>query len=123
VVAGRLPLHAIAPQIRGEAAPLLVTRNFESVARIAMGPTGTPLGAPSILRRLLFRRRHGALFLLRCPEASAGEPHQHDVLMPRLQLLERRHELVACVRTKRGRLAFEDDRPVCVSRRHDQSAF
>jgi len=118
----RLAVHAIAPHVGRESAPLLVAWNLESIPRIPMRTAGPPLCPAPNLLCLPFRCRVLTLVFLRRPEAPARKPHQHSIGMPRLKLLERRHELVAGVRAKGGGFSFDDDRPVRVSRRHDQSA-
>jgi hypothetical protein len=98
-----------------EAAALLVARNLEPIARIAVFPARPPVAiAPLFLRPACLRH----LFFGRIPQPSAREPLHHDVWMLRLQLLERRLQFFLRVRAESGRLSLEDDRPVSVAWRH-----
>jgi hypothetical protein len=105
----------VAPQLRGKAAALLVARDLELFARVAVFPSRPPLRR-SLLAPLQFERH--ALFFRRVPQLAAREPLHHRVGMLRLQLLERRQQLVLRVGTEGGRLAVENDRPVGVARWH-----
>lgn len=62
--------------------------------------------------------RVGALLLLIFPEATASEPFQDGIGMPRLELTQGRYQLVAGVSAERRWLPFQNDRPVMVPRRH-----
>ena len=55
------------------------------------------------------------------PQPAAREPHHHRVRMLRLDLLERRQQLLLRRGAERGRLVAEDDRPVGVAWRHQAS--
>jgi len=59
-----------------------------------------------------------ASLLGRFPQPPAREPFHDDIGVLGLQLLEDRLKIVALVRAKRGRFAFEDDRPVRKAGRH-----
>ena len=64
-------VRAIAPQLRGEAPPLLVARDLEAIARILVLPAGPPV-APRrsrAARCLPSGNRVVAFLLLRCPTA------------------------------------------------------
>jgi len=63
-------------------------------------------------------RRRGALFFLRLPETASREPLQLDISVARLQLLESRKELLTRMCAEGRRLAFENNRPVDVTRWH-----
>jgi hypothetical protein len=111
------PLDAIAAETIREATSLLVSGDLESLARIPVRAAGAPGGAAAFtLSRAATRLL--LLMLRRLPETAARKPHQHGIGMTRLKLPERWRQLVARMCSKRGRLPFEDDRPVRVTRRH-----
>src|SRR5205823_5658974 len=78
-------------------------------------PRSRPRGGGP-LETLAHQRR--LCFFVRVPQLATGEVAQLRVWMARLNLLERRRQLVARRRTEGSRLAAEDDRPVGKTRRH-----
>src|SRR5262249_20985636 len=94
---------------------------------------GSPLPASSARAPAAGRTRSLALLeavsnerrlrlLFRVPQLAAREVAELRVGMPRLNLLERRHQLVARGRAEGRWLAAEDDRPVGKARRHYRSS-
>jgi hypothetical protein len=102
-------LALVAPHAFGKTPPLLVTRDLESRARIAMLAAGPPLLVPPLSSAATLG---SARVLGRGPEPSPREPHHHRIGMLALQLLEGRDEVVAVLRAESRGLAFNDDRPV-----------
>jgi len=121
------PRRVIASKLLGEATPLLVARNVESLARILVFPARTPVARSAVARRRRLRAPSGdqrcALLLLRCPESSSGEPLQHGIGVACLQLTQRRDQLLLRVRAEGGGFSFEDDCPVVVPRRHGTNDY
>jgi hypothetical protein len=110
-------LVAIAEQLLAKPASAFVARNVEALARIAVRTAWTPI-ASAVLPLGVACRARELLLLLRLPETAAREPSQHGVGMARLQLLQRRQQLFLRVRAERGRLPFQNDRPVGMSWGH-----
>jgi hypothetical protein len=117
-VVGRPSLGAIAPQFGAEPSAFLVARHLEALARIAVRATGAPPGGAALGAVSLARRNRVTLLFGRFPQTTAREPQHDGVGMPRLELTQRRHQLIARVRAEGGRLAFENDGPVRVARWH-----
>jgi hypothetical protein len=99
----------IAPHPFGEAPPLLVARDVEPCARIAMRSARPPILTPPFCSTGVLGR---ARFFRRGPQASAREPHHHRIGMLALELLERRDEVVAILRAESRGLPLDDDCPV-----------
>jgi hypothetical protein len=107
-------LVPITPELRRKPSAFLVARNVEARAGIAVLAARTPLRRSAVASRPIARSH----FFRRRPQPATPEPHQGDVGMFRLQLLERGQQLLAVLRAERGRLAFQDDGPVDESRGH-----
>jgi hypothetical protein len=101
-------------QLLGEASALFVPRHREALARILVLPARAPFRTAPLDGPM----ERGARLIGRVPEPPTGEPLQHRIGMPRLQLPQRRQELLLIVRAERGRLSLDNDRPVDVARRH-----
>ena len=81
-----------------------------------MQSAGPPLTTASFLQ---LRRALCRLFGLgRVPDAAAGEPLHHDVAVLPAQLVERRQQFFPFARPEGRWLLIDEDRPVCVARRH-----
>jgi hypothetical protein len=120
----RLAIHAFAARAVREALSLLIARDLEAVARILVLSARAPLLPAPLARRrgalpLLPLRELGGL--LGRPQLAARKPHHLGVGMLRLQLLQRRQQLLFRRGAKRRGVAVGDDRPVHVTRRHGQA--
>jgi hypothetical protein len=120
--------RTVPPLVLGEALSLLVARHLEAIARILVLSTGTPVArAPIAGWQPLVRGRRpplggdvGVLLFLRFPQTPACEPFHHRVRVACDELLQCRQQIFLRGGAEGGGLAFENDRPVAVPRRHMQ---
>jgi hypothetical protein len=93
-----------------KSAALLVARNIEACAWVAMFAAWPPIRLAPFARTAA---AHVCLRLFRrLPQPPLAEPLHHRVGMFALELLERRDQLVPLLRAERRRLSLEDDGPV-----------